>query len=153
MFPDDTEELIQNELNEVTDASSTFNGRTFLYDFKKGDFIYRNGAPIEVTGIEALKVWIEKAIRTEKFRFNIYNFFTVEGEEVDYGVSIEDLIGSNLPHSIIDSELKRELSESILKNPYIDALEEWSFVRDGSKLTISFTVITNGEAFEMEVAA
>lgn len=145
MFPEDVAEYIENEEIVENDTSSTFNGRTFLYDFKNGDFIYKNGAPVEVVGIKALQVWIEKVIRTERFRFKIY-------EDIEYGVSIEDLIGSMLPRGFKESEMKRELTESILLNPFVEELTDWSFVTDGSEWTIAFTVVSVEGAFEMEVA-
>lgn len=162
MFPDGTDELLQSELNEVTSTSYQFNGKAFLYDFEKGDFIYRNGAPIEVVGISALRVWIEKVIRTEKFKFNIYQKED-ESDEAQYGVALEDLMGSSFPAGFVESEMRRELTESLMKNQYIEELTDWSFVRDGSKLIITFTVEVTEEfmvefnivdsSFEMGVAA
>lgn len=146
MFPEDVAEYIENEELTANDTSTTFNGRAFLYDFKKGDFIYKNGAPIEVTGMKALEVWIEKVIRTERFRFKIY-------EDIEYGVSIEDLIGSMLPRGFTESELKRELTESILLNPFVEELTDWAFDINGSEWRIAFTVVTIDDAFVMEVAA
>jgi len=145
MFPDDISEYINNEemINENT--TPTFNGKSFLYDFKKGDFIYKNGAPIEVDGIKAIRIWIEKVIRTERFKFNVY-------KDVNYGITLEDLIGSSLPKDYIKSEMIRELEESILTNPYIDELKDWSFVVDGSTWIVGFTVITKSdEVIEMGV--
>ena len=143
MFPeleDDIATIIESEESEKT----AFNGKSFLFDFNKGDFIYRNGNLVEVSGIEALKIWIEKIIRTERFKFNIY-------EDVSYGVTIQDLIGSSLPEGFVESELKRELSESILTNPFIDDLLNWEFISEGSTLTIKFDVETNDELFSMEM--
>lgn len=145
MFPADVQTYLTNEDMEISERdASTFNGTTFLYDFKKGDYVYRNGAPIIVEGQKALEIWIEKVIRTERFKFKIY-------ESVEYGVTIEDLIGSNLPYSFLDSEMKRELTESILRNPFIENLKEWKFEREGSLWTITFTVETVDGSFEMEV--
>lgn len=146
MFPEDVQEYLENEtLIEESTNTATFNGKSFLFDFKKGDFVYKNGSLVEVEGKEALKTWIEKIIRTESFKFNIY-------ENVDYGISIDDLIGSTLPRGFIESELKRELTEAILRNPLVDDLTDWKFEKDGSKWTIAFTVETTEETFEMEVA-
>lgn len=145
MFPADVQTYLTNEDMEISERDArTFNGTTFLYDFKKGDYVYRNGAPIIVEGQKALEIWIEKVIRTERFKFRIY-------DNVEYGVTIEDLIGSNLPYSFLDSEMKRELTESILKNPLIENLSEWKFEREGSLWTITFTVETMDGSFEMEV--
>ena len=146
MFPEDISEYIENEVVINESTTPTYTGKTFLYDFKKGDFIYKNGSPVEVDGIKALKIWIEKVIRTERFKFNIY-------EDVEYGIRIEDLIGSSLPKGFSESEMKRELTESILTNPYIEELINWSFKVDGSEWTIGFTVVSTLETFEMEVAA
>ncbi|MGG2053110.1 DUF2634 domain-containing protein [Lysinibacillus pakistanensis] len=145
MFPADVQTYLTNEDMEISERDArTFNGTTFLYDFKKGDYVYRNGAPIIVQGQKALEIWIEKVIRTERFKFKIY-------DNVEYGVTIEDLIGSNLPYSFLDSEMKRELTESILKNPFIENLSEWKFEREGSLWTITFTVESVYGSFEMEV--
>lgn len=147
MFPDDLQEYLLDEDTEATVSNGyKFTGKTFLYDFVIDDFIYKNGAPVEVEGKEALRVWIEKLIRTEKFKFKIY-------ENVDYAIKIEDLIGSTLPRGFIESELKRELTEAILKNPFIENLTNWNFEKDGSKWIISFEVVTVDGVFEMEVAS
>lgn len=145
MFPTDIQTYLENEDMEIVQQETRdFNGTTFLYDFQKGDFVYRNGAPIIVEGQKALEIWIEKVIRTERFKFKVY-------DNAEYGVTIEDLIGSNLPYSFLDAEMKRELTEAILRNPYIENLSEWKFEREGSLWTITFTVETVDGSFEMEV--
>lgn len=121
-------------------------GKTFLYDFDKGDFVMRNGKLIELYGIDALKQWIVKVLKTEKFRFRIY-------ENVEYGTSIETLIGSNLPRAYVESEIEREVTESLLQSPYIERLEGWQFERDGKWMRIRFTVISPMyNTFDMEVS-
>ena len=57
--------------------------RTFQFDFKAGEFVMKNGVPIEVNGQEALKLWIEKCLRTQLGRYKIY-------ENKIYGANIED---------------------------------------------------------------
>lgn len=119
-------------------------GKSFLFDFKKGDFVLKDGKMIELHGIEALKMWIEKTIRTEKFTFKIY-------ENVEYGVLIEDLLGSNFPRTFIESEIKREVTTGLEKHPYIQRINNWQFIRDSNRMSISFEVITIEGAFEQEV--
>lgn len=140
MFPE--LDLIEEEfeLNEQIE----WNGKSYLYDFNKGDFIYKNGALVEVTGLEALKVWIEKVIRTEKFRFKIY-------DDIDYGISIEDLFGSNLERYLIESEIQREITEALLKNPIILDVDEWEFEYENEKVIVSFYVSNDLENFNFEV--
>jgi len=120
-------------------------GKSFLFDFNTGQFVKKDGKLVEVEGKEAIKVWIEKVIRTEKFRFKVY-------EDSDFGISIEDLFGSNFPQEFIESELKRELTEELTKHPYIESLSGWEFERKSSLLTVHFRVnLINGDSFEQEV--
>ena len=150
MFPEDISKYLNdyriNETENVQTPTTAFNGKSFLFDFQKGDFVLRDGKPIVVEGKEALKVWIEKLIRTERFRFKIY-------ENVPYGVTIEDLIGLHLPHGFIESEMRRELTEAILKNAYIQNIKDWAFIKADSKWTIRFKIVSIYDEFEMEVAA
>lgn len=134
MFPD-------IELTEEQEETAfPFNGKAFLYDFEKGDFIYKNGAPVIVEGKSAVIAWIEKIIRTEKFRFNVH-------KDVEYGVTIEDLIGGRFPREFTESEIEREITEALLKNSYILNVSEWSFEYSGSTLIISFSVTIDEEIF------
>lgn len=82
MFPESSDVTVQIA------ASSPTGGKSYLYDFEKGDFVIRDGKLIECDGIEALKVWIEKILRTEKGRYQIY-------DGTSYGCQLEDLIIGN----------------------------------------------------------
>ncbi|MGE7838002.1 DUF2634 domain-containing protein [Viridibacillus arvi] len=119
-------------------------GKSFLFDFKKGDFVFLNGKMVEIHGLEVLKQWILKVLKTEKFRFRIY-------DNVEYGVTLEDLIGSNLPRAFIEAEIKREVTASLLLHTHIESVDEWSFERDGKWMRIKFTVTTVEGSFETEV--
>lgn len=121
-------------------------GKTFLFDFMKKDFILKDGKPVEIKGTKSIKIWIEKILRTQKFRWGIY-------DEVDYGTTIEDLIvGHSYPKSFIESELKREITQEALKHPRIESLTNWDFIRVNDKLRVIFTVnLIDGETFNQEV--
>lgn len=83
---------------------------TFKYDFRSGDFVIKNGNPITVSGIDALKVWIEKILRTPLGRYKIYR-------GTQYGAGIEDLtIGKTYGMAFTNSELKREIEAALLQN-------------------------------------
>lgn len=120
-------------------------GKSFLFDFDKGDFVLKDGKMIELYGIDSLKMWITKILKTEQFRFRVY-------KNVTYGVTLEDLIGSNLPRAYVESEIKREVTSSLLLSPYINRVEGWSFERDGKWMRIYFHVISVEGAFDMEVS-
>lgn len=129
-------EITQLEITEVEfDDELEPIGKTFLYDFDKGDFVLRNGKLVELYELESLKMWILKVMKTESFRFRIY-----EGDQ--YGTTIESLIGSSLPRAYIESEIEREVTESLLRSSYIERLEGWQFERDGKWMRIRFTVIS-----------
>lgn len=118
-------------------------GKSFLFDYSKGDFVMENGRLVELHGKEALKAWIEKILRTEADRFKIY-------EGTDYGVGIERMIGL-LPREIIDGELERVITEKLTEHTHIDDVQEWEFEQVGNRMIISFTVITPDDAFRQEV--
>jgi hypothetical protein len=119
-------------------------GKSFLFDFEKGEFVLREGKPVVVEGIEALKVWITKAIKTEKYRFKIY-------DDTNYGTTLEGLIGTKLPRQFIESEVKREVISSLTTHPYIQDIVNWEFIRDGTFMRIKFKVVTVEGTFEQEV--
>lgn len=149
MFPEDVERYLVSEENTATlNEALAFNGRAYLFDYKKGDFVIRNGKLVEVRGKKAVEAWLEKLIRTEKFRFRIYDN---NGEYVEYAVTIEELIGGVYPKGFAESEIKREITEAAAGNSYIEELTDWSFERDNDYLYISFTVVTVEGAFEMVV--
>lgn len=137
-----------------------FNGTSFLYDFKKGDFIYEKGSPVLVTGKDALKIWIEKVIRTRAGVYEIYNNRDEEGFATgrEYGTNIWQLVrGQKLPALVIQAETKRDIEEAMALNHKIKRVENYEVKQgvDGMshKLQIRFDVITvdDEEDFQMEV--
>ncbi len=110
---------------------------TFAFDFAVGDFVMKNGAPVVLTGIDALKLWIQKCIRTQLDRYSIY-----KGKR--YGVNIEDLvIGKSYGLDFAESELRREIETALLQNEDIQSMSAFSVERSKSMLTIHFTLITS----------
>jgi phage baseplate assembly protein W len=125
------------DLPDVTKAETVMSGKSFLFDFTAGDFIIRDGKLVECKGIDAIKVWIEKILRTEKGRFRIYN-------DTDYGCRIEDLlVGSNYPVEFIEAELKREIEDALKQNPNILSVSNFSIERTASGITVSMEVEIN----------
>ena len=60
MFPQSKEMTVTQ--NTADNSGGT---KTYLFDFDKGDVVVLDGKLIECDGIEAIKVWIEKIIRTQ----------------------------------------------------------------------------------------
>lgn len=110
--------------------------KTFDFDFKAGEFIMKNGNPVVLTGIDALKLWIQKCIRTQLNRYSIY-----KGKQ--YGANIEDLvIGKSYNFDFAESELRREIETALLQNEDIQSMSSFSVKKTGSTLDISLTLIT-----------
>lgn len=141
---------LEFENDELAEEDVPTIGKSFLFDFKKGDFVMKDGKLVVLEGIEALKMWIIKVIRTEKFRFRIYENTEFENDE-QYGVMLEDLIGSNFDREFIEAEIEREVTEALLLHEYIISVDEWQFERNSKKMTVSFAVTTYDETLNMEV--
>ena len=144
MFP----EIAQLEFKEQS-AQMYQMGTSFLFNFKIGDFDVRDGRLVKVQDNEALKIWIAKILKTEKYRYLIYE----RSDKNEYGVIIEDLlVGRDYPQAFIESELKREIEAAMLKHPLISSLSDWQIQKANPFLNISFKVNTiNGSSFIQEV--
>lgn len=118
---------------------------SFLFDFNTGDFVMKNGKIVKVYGIESLQIWIEKTLRTELGRFKVY-------EGTDYGTSLDDLIGQNYPISFFESEIQREVNESLLRHQAIESLTNFEFQKNQSRLNVKFVVnLFSGVSFGREL--
>ena len=114
--------------------------RSYLFDFNKGDFVVRDGKLVECDGMDALKVWIEKILKTEKGRDRIY-------DGTGYGCQLEDLIiGNTYTLEFTEAELKREVEEAILKNPLVISVSNFTLTKTANALTIQIEVKTNDTA-------
>lgn len=132
MFPVDDEIFIVNEPT-AEDPQNFFNGKAFLYDYAAGDFVYRNGAPVLLEGKEALEAWIEKCLRTVKFKALVH-------KDLEFGPNLEDLIGSSFDRDFVKAEIERECSEALLKNTYITRIDSFEFEVSDDKLTANITL-------------
>ena len=110
--------------------------KTLDFDFQAGEFRMKNGKPVVLTGIDALKLWIQKCIRTQLNRYSIY-----KGRQ--YGANVEDLVfGKSYNFDFAESELRREIETALLQNEDIQSMSSFSVKRVGSTLDISLTLIT-----------
>ena len=124
----------------VADTSLGSSGgiKTYLFDFETGEFVIRDGKMVECDGVDAIKVWIEKIIRTEKNRFSIY-------DGTEYGCHIEDLvIGNNYTAEFVEAELKREIEDSLLQNPMIQRVSGFKIIRNINAITVTLEVYMYG---------
>ena len=133
MFPNSTDIMLDNK-------TQTLNGtKSYIFDFTTGDFIVRDGKIIECDGIDAIKVWIEKILRTEKGRYPIY-------DNTEYGCHLEDLIiGNSYTAEFIEAELKREIEDALKQNPQITSVTNFKITRNKNAITVTLEVVLNDE--------
>lgn len=123
---------------EFDEPKRTARGKSFLFDFEKGDFATVDGRLIIVDKIDALKVWIEKILKTEKFKFKVYD----NGEKDQYGTTLLEFVNSDYPLDFMQSEIEREVRNALLKNNEIIGLNSFKFHRDKRTLICEFVANT-----------
>ncbi|SET55350.1 Protein of unknown function [Natronincola peptidivorans] len=106
--------------------------KTFLWDFETGDFKLKDGKLVTVEGVEYIKIWISKVLRTE-FGTLIYK---------SYGSEHHGLIGKVLDRDFIKSELQRTIREALLQNKAIISVTNFEFQLEEALLTIKLNVAT-----------
>lgn len=103
---------------------STVMGRGLVFDWTAGRYLMDNGGPVECTGAEAVKAWLEQVIRTRVAKYPVH--------PTDYGCSALELIGQKIPKGYALSEIRAELLASAA---YCRAIEELSeLIYDGEKI-------------------
>jgi hypothetical protein len=147
VFPSLDLDLVSSEL---TDTGET-QGDGLMFDFEENEFITEDGKVVQASGSDAVKIWVEKLLRTEKYKFKIYQ--KEDSNEDEYGVAIRELvIGKKYPVGFLQSELKRLITEAILKNSLVDSVDDFTISRDSATLSAYFTVmLKDGQSFSQEV--
>ncbi|MDP4146522.1 MAG: DUF2634 domain-containing protein [Bacillota bacterium] len=108
--------------------------KEFAWDFEKKDFIFENGKYKLVEGTEAIKIWIWKALSTQRYVFSAYSF--------DYGQEFQEIVGQGLTKEAMQSEAERCIKEALMINPYIDDIKDVSIEIFDGKVNVDFTVTT-----------
>lgn len=104
------------------------------YDFDKQQFLYdENGNNVTVTEDEALKVWIYKAILTERYRYLAYHD--------EYGITIEPYQGT-MPNNVYTADrIRQNIREGLSINPYIAKINSIIITkRERDELVVSVDV-------------
>lgn len=109
--------------------------REYAWDFEHQRFIYdKQGNHVIVEKQEAVKVWIFKALQTERFKYLAYSN--------QYGLELERFIGKVMDVQERISELKRCIVECLMVNPYIKAIRDMQFAGEGDRLLCTFVCVT-----------
>ncbi|HBF6382148.1 TPA: DUF2634 domain-containing protein [Clostridioides difficile] len=85
--------------------------REVAWNSEKDEPILENGDFKVIEGNEAIKVWVYKCIKTNRYEHEIYLW--------DYGTELSELIGQKYSKGLTESEASRYIKEALLVNPYI----------------------------------
>jgi hypothetical protein len=108
--------------------------KEIAWDFENNKPLLVDGDFIIVEKNEALKVWIYKALNTERFRYLIYSW--------SYGQEFEKLIGLENYPAMVKSEAARYVKETLLINPYIKSVSKVEATSEDEILNLSVSVTT-----------
>lgn len=125
------------ETESATLVQTIAPSKTYSLDFSNG---YIGGM---VDGIEALKQFILKAIRTARGRFLIY--------DDDYGSELEDVLGGDSSFELLAAEIPRAITEALIYDDRISAVDDFVITQEGDAVYVEFTVTSVLGAFGMEV--
>lgn len=121
-------------ITETTENTELPIFKEVAWNYETDTPILQDGEPVIVEKNEALKVWIYKALKTERYIYMAHTW--------RYGAETESLIGTSLTPSAAKSEIKRYVTEALLVNPYISELKDFSVTYDGDIVTVAFKTIT-----------
>lgn len=115
----------------------------YAWDFDKNCFRYdANGNHIIVTETEAIKVWVYKCLKCERFAYNAYRH-GIYNDRCNYGVWLEKYIGKYANNEKTASAVRKEIKNAILANPYIEKIEYLEIASiKGDTLTLNMGLIS-----------
>lgn len=117
--------------------------KEYAWDYDNNEFVLKDGKFQRVEGKEAIKVWIWKALNTEKGIYKVYSS--------GYGNEFENLVESGYSKGLLDSEAKRLVWECISVNSHITSMENFTVDNSKDLLTINFTAITDQGQVDVSV--
>lgn len=129
----DFEELFLNQSVEKEEIPIF---KEYAIDFDTLEPLKNGNNLIELTKIEALKVWIFKALKTKR------NFYEIHSDS--YGNNLDTYIGTIYQENIKNALIISEIKDCLLVNPYIlDCYNfELNYNNDNNHLKVSFNIST-----------
>lgn len=109
--------------------------KEYAWDFENNCFLYdADGKHRIVEGDEAIKIWVYKALNTERFRYLAYSW--------QYGIELRPFIGKVMGVQLRYSEIKRVIVECLMVNPYIKSIDTIDIQHEGDTVNISIMLTT-----------
>ena len=120
--------------------------KEYAIDFKTEEYIKDENNDIKILEKnEALKVWIFKALKTERFRY-------ADVHSDNYGSELETNIGTIYQKSVKDALMINQIRDTLLVNPYILECYNFDISNENEYVPqITFNVKTVYGKLKMEV--
>lgn len=113
--------------------------RDVAMDYDKGVPLFSAGGPVIVSGLEAVKSWAWRALKTARYRYSCYSW--------DYGCELGSLAGQPYGEDARRSEAVRYVREALDVCPYITGVSAEIEGMKGSQVRIRVQLRTvYGEA-------
>lgn len=104
------------------------------WDFERNIPIFVGTKPKIVTGNEAIKTWCYKALKTPRFKYEMYSW--------DFGEELEEMIGKSYEPKVVKAEITRTIEETLLINPYIKSVSQIETKFANGTLSVDCTINT-----------
>lgn len=104
------------------------------YEEYEYSFVERKLTGKILQGKEALKMWVYKALLTQRYAYPIYSW--------DYGQDLDELIGQGYEADYIKSEVERRVQECLTINDHITRCYSFDINLINDTLHITFTADT-----------
>lgn len=120
--------------------------KDILYDVEKKKVVIKDGNTVFTTPKEQLKQWIYLLIHTEIDKYKVY-------KDTKFGiVFLYEMRGHEFYSSgFTVAQIKDELTEKIEAHKWVEKVENIEVEKGFNTLTITVTVIVEGEEIESEV--
>lgn len=114
---------------ETTENETSGQIKEYYIDFENGRILSK-----KLEGNEAIKIWIYKVLKTNRYRHLIYTW--------DFGQELKSLIGNGYQQGYINSEAKRYITEALSVHSKIKRCYNFKFSFKSDVLNIKFNVET-----------
>ena len=143
IFPDNI--TVTNNIN-IKKSTNKKGYKDILYDVEKKKVVIKDGNTVFTTPKEQLKQWIYLLIHTEIDKYKVY-------KDTKFGiVFLYEMRGHEFYSSgFTIAQIKDELTEKIEAHKWVEKVENIEVEKGFNTLTITVTVIVEGEEIESEV--
>lgn len=116
----------------------------YAYDFENNELKAKNGEHFYVYGNEAMKIWIYKAMLTDRFRYTAYSN--------RFGTEVYTLIGEVISSKFKEAEIKRYITEAIMVHPFVVSINniELKPYKAGLYVDVYYTTVFTDKVVRVE---